>query len=305
MPPAADMPAAEVDLDPALVRSLLEEQHPDLADLPLTPLAFGWDNAVLRLGDDLVVRLPRRSLAAALVGHEQRWLPSLAPSLPLPVPFPVRVGRPSAALGYPWSWSVCPWLPGDVAGRRPPDDLADAARVLGAFVRALHVPAPPDAPVNPYRGVPLSARDASLHDWLDRLADTLDPAPILARWTRHLETPAWRGAALWLHGDLHPANLLVHDGRLSAVIDFGDLTSGDPAGDLFVAWMLFPPAARAVFRDAAGDVDDDTWDRAEGWALLMALAYLANSADNPLITAIGHRTLAALGVAEAPTDYDV
>jgi aminoglycoside phosphotransferase (APT) family kinase protein len=294
MPPAADMPAAEVDVDASLVRSLLAEQHPDLADLPLTPLAFGWDNAVLRLGDDLVVRLPRRAMAAPLVEHEQRWLPALAPTLPLPVPVPRRVGRPSAALGYPWSWSVCPWLAGDVAGRTPPDDLLETARTLGAFVRALHQPAPPDFPPNPYRGGPLAEREPPFRDRLVQLADVVDGPSLLARWERLLTTPPWTGPPIWLHGDLHPANLLVHDGRISAVIDFGDLTAGDPASDLFVAWMLFPPAERAVFRAAAGDVDDDTWHRAEAWALLMAVAYLANSADNPLMTSIGHRALAAL-----------
>ena len=302
MPPAADMPAAEVEVDEGLVRSLLAEQHPDLADLALTPLAFGWDNAVLRLGDDLVVRLPRRAMAAPLVEHEQRWLPVLAPALPLPVPVPLRAGRPSAALGYPWSWSVCAWLDGDVAGRTPPDDLVETARTLGGFVRALHVVAPADAPANPYRGGPLVEREPPFRDRLVQLADVVDAAVLLHRWERLVATPPWKGPPIWLHGDLHPANLLVHEGRLAAVIDFGDLTSGDPASDLFVAWMLFPPAERAVFRTAAGDIDDDTWQRAEAWALLMAVAYLANSADNPLMTAIGRRTLAALGLA---SDQDV
>ena len=291
-PPAADMPAAEVDVDEALVRRLLEEQFPDLAALPLAPFAFGWDNAVLRLGDDLVVRLPRRQVAAVLVEQEQRWLPSLAAGLPLPVPTPLRNGRPSADVGYPWPWSVCPWLAGDVAARRPPDDLDEAARTLGAFVRALHRPAPPDAPANPVRGVQLGYRDEAFRSYLDRLDDLVaDPAPVLARWEDLSATPRWTGPSVWLHGDLHLANVLVDAGRLSGVIDFGDLT----AGDLFVAWQLLPPDLRPVFRDAVGGVDDDTWRRAEGWALFMAVAYLANSADHPLIFDLGRRTLAALG----------
>ena len=310
-PPAADMPAAEVDVDEPLVRRLLAEQFPDLAGLPLSPLAFGWDNAVLRLGDDLVVRLPRRAVAAALVAHEQRWLPTLAGSLPLPVPVPLRSGAPSPDAGYPWPWSVCPWLPGTVAAERPPDDLDAAARTLGAFVRALHVPAPPDAPANPYRGVPLPDRQPVLLDWLDRLRDDhrqaprLDVPAVRARWDELVSTPPWTGPAVWLHGDLHLANVLVDgpagDARLSAVIDFGDLTAGDPATDLFVAWQLLPPESRTAFRTAAapGGVDDDTWRRAEGWALVMAIAYLANSADNPMIASLGRRSLAALGL------YDV
>ena len=302
-PPAADMPAAEVDLDESLVRRLLAEQCPDLAGLALTPLAFGWDNAVFRLGDDLVVRLPRRQVAVALIEHEQRWLPELAPTLPLPVPVPFRTGRPSTEVGYPWPWSVCPWLDGDVAARRRPDDLAAAARTLGHFVRALHRPAPPDAPANPQRGVPLRDRTSSMRLWLDRLdghevdgtGGTVDVAGVLARWEDLAATPPWTGPPVWLHGDLHLANVLVHDGRFSAVIDFGDLTAGDPAGDLFVAWQLFEPDLRPAFRDAVGEVDDDTWRRAEGWALLMAVAYLANSADHPLIADLGRRSLDALG----------
>lgn len=311
-PPAANMPAAEVDVDEALVRRLLAEQFPELAALPLSPLAFGWDNAVLRLGDDLVVRLPRREASAVLVEHEQRWLPGLAASLPLPVPVPLLAGRPSADVGYPWSWSVCPWLSGDVAARRPPANLAQAARTLGAFVAALHRPAPPDAPVNPYRGVPLAERHDAMRTWLAHLDGSgLDTAAVFARWEDLVSTPPWRAEPVWLHGDLHLANVLVDDGYLgdeiAAIIDFGDLTSGDPAGDLFVAWQLLPPALHADFRAAAdaaadaddggsnGGIDDDTWRRAEGWALLMAVAYLANSADNPLIADLGHRTLAALG----------
>lgn len=300
MSPAEPMPAAEVDVDEVLVRRLLEEQCPDLAHLPLTPLTFGWDNVILRLGEDLVVRLPRRAMAAPLVEHEQRWLPELADGgrLPLAVPVPLRCGRPSAAVGYPWSWSVCPWLDGEIIARRPPDDPTAAAGALGAFVRALHEPAPDDAPANPYRGVPLAERDEVFRARVAALGHDVDGPALLHRWAGRVGVGRWTGPAVWLHGDLHPANLLVHDGRLHAVIDFGDLTSGDPASDLFVAWMLFDEPDRAVFREAAGGVDDDTWARAEGWALLMAVSYLANSADNPLMAAIGRAALETLGLAQ-------
>ncbi len=150
------MPAAEVDVCVELVRQLLAEQHPDLAGQALGVLANGWDNLVATIGADLLARLPRRALAAELVANEQRWLPVLAPGLPLPVPVPVRVGRP--ARGFPWSWSVVPFLPGRVAALAAPDHLAAAAEALGEFLAALHVPAPPDAPVNPFRGGPLAAR---------------------------------------------------------------------------------------------------------------------------------------------------
>jgi aminoglycoside phosphotransferase (APT) family kinase protein len=283
------MPAAEVAVDEALVRALLASQFPAWADVPLAPLAFGWDNAVLRLGDELLVRLPRREAAAELVEHEQRWLPVLAPTLPLPVPAPVAVGRPGC--GYPWSWSVVPWLPGVVAESAGSFDLAGAAVALGQFVLALgSVDAPADAPVNPYRGVPLADRAEVTSERMSVLGVGAD---VRAAWRELVAVPAWSGRPRWLHGDLHPANLLVDGGRLSAVIDFGDVCAGDPATDLAVAWMLFPEAEREVFRRVVAP-DDDTWARGRGWALSLALAILASSADNPLMAGIGRRTLAAV-----------
>jgi aminoglycoside phosphotransferase (APT) family kinase protein len=189
---------------------------------------------------------------------------------------------------------VCPWLPGAVATRTPPDDPFDAARVLGRFVAALHTDAPLDAPLNPYRGVPLSDRDEVTRERIDQLSDSIDPAAVVERWEAFIAVPGWNGPPLWLHGDLHPANVLVHLGRVSAVIDFGDITSGDPATDLASAWMIFPVEARATFREAYGPVDDDTWERAKGWALALALAYLANSADNPVFARLGRQVLDAV-----------
>jgi aminoglycoside phosphotransferase (APT) family kinase protein len=285
------MPAAEIDVDERLVRRLLAAQHPDLAELPLAELAFGWDNVIYRLGEELTVRLPRRAVAAVLVEHEQRWLPRLPP-LPLPIPVPLHTGGPGT--GYPWPWSICPWLPGDVAATSPPADPFAAATDLGRFVRALHRPAPPDAPHNPVRGIPLPARSEVFAQHLARLGDHVDVAAVAEEWHRLAATPAWTGPPLWLHGDLHAANVLVHEGAVSAVIDFGDVTAGDPATDLAVAWVMLPSEARDVFRAAAGDPDDDTWDRARGWALALAVACLANSAANPLIGAMGQRTLEAV-----------
>lgn len=284
------MSAVAIDVDAALVRALLGDQHPDLAALPLTPLACGWDNSVWRLGDVLTVRLPRREAAAGLIEREQRWLPRLAPRLPLRVPAPLRIGRP--ALGYPWSWSVCPWFAGDDAVTLAPDDPLDAAATLGRFVAALHQPAPAEAPPNPFRGIPLRDRDARLRECL-RVVPDVDAPRILASWEALLGTAPWDRAPVWIHGDLHPANLLVADGRIAAVLDFGDVTGGDPATDLAVAWMLFPETARAAFRAAAGDIDTDTWRRARGWAIALALAYLAGSPDERRLASVARRTLAA------------
>jgi aminoglycoside phosphotransferase (APT) family kinase protein len=291
------MPAAEVDLTPGLVRRLLAAQQPGLAGLPLAVMANGWDNMICRLGAGLLIRLPRRAQAAGLVVHEQRWLPVLAPRLPLPVPAPVRAGRPGP--GYPWPWSVVPFLPGPAAARQPPASPPDAAASLAAFLAALHVPAAPGAPANPVRGIPLAGRAATLAGNLRLLGDAVDQAGVRAAWEAAVAAPVWEGQPVWVHGDLHPANILVSRGRISAVIDFGDLTAGDPATDLSVAWMLLPAGCRATFRDAyqaAGGppISAATWARARGWALSLAISFLAHSADNPLIAGIGHRTLAAV-----------
>ena len=304
---------AGVRIDVELVRALLAEQHPDLAGLAVSFLAEGWDNTIFRLGDHLTLRLPRRIEAAHLIGHEQRWLPGLVAGLPAPADgglatsAPVRAGRPGC--GYPWRWSVGPWLPGDIVARSVLDDLFDAAARMGRFLALFHRTAPSDAPANPYRGVPLAERATKLVDGLDRIhAECRDLGPgvhrsrIEDRWAELMRTPPWNGPPLWLHGDLHLANLIACEGRLSGVIDFGDLTSGDPATDLAIAWPLLPPPTRPAFRSAAagaevwgGDgIDDDTWRRAECWALLLAVSYLAGSATASPLMAVARATLAAL-----------
>jgi len=292
-------PAAEVDVTADLVRALLTAQHPDLAGLPLDVVANGWDNVVLRLGDELAVRVPRRELAAALVRHEQEWLPVLAPRLPVPVPAPVRVGLPSdgsTGPAFPWSWSVVPWFDGLSALAVDPALRRTFAVDLAAFLTALHIPAPPEAPLNPFRGVPLAARDASVRE---RLASgqVPDDGALLDLWSRLVEVPAWDGPAVWLHGDLHPANLVLAPGdhRLGAVVDFGDMTSGDPATDLATAWMTFDAVGRRTFREAVTarrGTDDATWARARAWALVLGTAFAAHSDDDPAFASLAAHTLA-------------
>ncbi len=294
---ADNMPAAEVAVDEPLVRRLLAAQFPAGAGLPLRLEANGWDNAIFRLGPELAVRLPRRQASAELVLNEQQWLPVLAPGLPLPVPAPVLAGRPGD--GYPWPWSVVPWLPGGIAASTPPADPSGTADMLGRFVTALHQPAPAEAPVNPVRGCPLAHRHDAVEERLARVGPTLATAErhaLAAAWADGLAAPAWPGAPRWLHGDLHPANFLVDEqGRLSGVIDFGDLTAGDPATDLAVAWMLFDDGpARARFLAAAGQPDEATIIRARGWAVNLGLAIAAASADNPTMAAVARRTIANL-----------
>jgi aminoglycoside phosphotransferase (APT) family kinase protein len=287
-------PVQEVRLDVPLVRSLLADQHPDLSNLPVVLGPSGWDNVLFRLGDDLVVRMPRRAMGAHLILHEQRWLPQVAAGLPFAVPVPLRMGRPG--FGYPWHWSICEWFPGVMLADAPPHDPAGLAVDLGGFVAAMHRPAPGDAPRSPWRGIPLSDRAELTATGIHELADVpgldrLDLAGIERRWDVLRNTSPHRGPPMWLHGDLHPANIVMSSGRLAAVVDFGDLTAGDPACDLSVAWMALPPEDRAAFRVAAGHTDDHTWRRAQGWALALAVAFLRGSSDDPVIKAIGERTL--------------
>ena len=289
-------PDAEVAIDLPLVRSLLQEQHPDLADLPLADAGEGWDNRLFRLGGNLAVRLPRRAASAALVEHEQRWLPEIAPRLPLPIPVAQRVGRPGC--GFPWSWSITAWLEGRTALLAPPEDPAATAVALGRFLRALHQPAPEGAPQNPWRGVPLAARADRLSEHLQQLGGLVDGTAVLRSWERSLSAPPWAGPPLWIHGDLHPGNLLIVDGRPAAVIDFGDLTAGDPATDLSIMWMLLPPAARPAFVETARSefdpIDDATLLRGRGWAVALSLAYITLSADDPAMSALGFSTIDAV-----------
>jgi aminoglycoside phosphotransferase (APT) family kinase protein len=285
----------EVVIDIPLVQSLLLEQHRDLARLPLTQVGEGWDNAVFRLGEDLAVRLPRRAASAPMIEHEQRWLPELARRLPLPVPTPIRMGRPGS--GFPWSWSVVRWLPGVTAVAELRNPQAVAA-TLGGFLRALHQPAPEDAPHNPFRSIPLDARTSRLHEHLDQLGDVINRERVLRLWDRLVVTPRWAGPPTWIHGDLHPANLLLVDDQLAAVIDFGDITCGDPATDLSVMWMLLPPEHRETIFTAAGrnrsnPADEEMWRRARGWALAIGVAVVALGREGNLLAEMGKRTIAS------------
>lgn len=285
-------PSAEFEIDETLVSRLLRAQHPDLASLPLRFVTSGWDNTIFRLGDAYLVRLPRREVAAALIANEQRWLPELANRLPYPVPAPIRAGTP--AEGYPWPWSIAPWFEGTTAAATPPSNLHRLATALADFLRALHQPAPDDAPENSYRGVPLERRAADFEDRTARLGTTIDQGAVASAWKAALATPRYDALPLWLHGDLHPANLVVRNGALAAVIDFGDLTAGDPASDLAVAWLAFDASSRATFRSALAEIDAATWDRARGWALHYAVMLLAHSADEPTLHQVGERALEAV-----------
>ena len=283
-------PAADIDLPIALVRELLRAQHPDLSQLPLTEAASGWDNAIFRLGEELAVRLPRRAVAAALLENEQRWLPLLHARLPLPVPKPVRVGLPQEP--YPWRWSVTPWITGETADRSVPG--RHQAKVLAAFLDALHIQPPADAPRNPYRGVPLAQRQAAFTRYVTSLRSRGRRVEdgLLTLWSDAAARPI-DVSATWVHGDLHAHNVLVMHGRIVGVIDWGDMAQGDRASDLASIWMLFPQRrSREEAIAACSPASHHTWQRARGWALLLSLAILV--AGDPALVALAERTMQCL-----------
>lgn len=259
----------EVDTDVALVGRLLARQFPEWAGLPAVPVpSYGTDHDVYRLGDRLVVRLPRIGWAAGQAEKEARWLPRLAPRLPLAVPVPLAVGRPDD--GYPFPWAVHEWLPGADASTAP-FDPQQAAVDLAEFVLALRAVDPADAPATP--AVRLADRDADVRRCVRELGTRIDADAVLRLWERFLAAPAHGGDGRWIHGDLLLGNLLVVDGRLSAVIDWGGLAVGDPASDLKPAWTVLSGSSREVFLDRV-DADDAARERARGWALSQALIAL-------------------------------
>jgi aminoglycoside phosphotransferase (APT) family kinase protein len=297
------MHAGERDVDPPLVRSLLESQLPQWADLSVERVrSAGTDNAIYRLGDDMAIRLPRIEAAVGQVGKEQRWLPRLAPHLPLDVPVPLARGEPGA--GFPWPWSVYRWLPGEDGDRAAVTDPRECALRLAELVTALQAIDPSGGPSpgehNAGRGVPLVARDGYVRDALSDLGGEIDVEAAAAAWEASVSAPEWTGAPAWLHGDLAPGNLLIDEGRLRAVIDFGCLGVGDPACDVMVAWTFVAADHRETFR-AALRVDDATWMRARGWALSVALIALPYYRDtNPVLAGNARRWIAEVLADQRP-----
>lgn len=289
------MHADEIDIDVSLVGGLLAAQFPQWADLPIEPVrSAGTDNAIYRLGDDMAVRLPRIPGATAPLDKEQKWLPRLAPLLPLAVPVPLAKGTPGE--GYPWSWSVYRWLEGENATMESIADPRQLATELARFIVALQridpTGGPPPGPHNFNRGEPLAVRDAHTRASIEALRGMFDEVALTVAWEAALYAPVWPGPPVWIHGDLQSGNLLAVGGRLTAVIDFECLGVGDPACDLMVAWNLLSAETRPEFR-AALPVDDATWARGRGWALtagLVALPYYQNT--NPVLADISRRAIA-------------
>jgi aminoglycoside phosphotransferase (APT) family kinase protein len=294
--PTGKMHADEVETDVSLVGRLLAAQFPQWADLRIDPVhSAGTDNALYRLGDEMVVRLPRIHWAAGRVEKEQEWLPRLAPLLPLAIPVPLAKGMP--AEDYPWEWSVYRWLEGETATSERIADLGQAAVDLALFIAALRrvdpSGGPPPGEHNSFRGVPLATRDALVRTAIASLRGESDVGAVTGAWESALRSPTWEHPPVWIHGDLDSRNLLVEDGRLGAVIDFGCLGVGDPACDVMVAWKLFSADTRGIFRNALS-VDESTWARARGWALSQALVALSyyTLETNPVLVRQAQRWMA-------------
>ena len=270
---ARKMHADGVGTDVALVRRLLAEQFPEWADMSVTAVAsYGTDHDIYRLGDHLAVRLPRIAWAVGQAAKEAEWLPRLAPHLPLAVP--VQLARGTSSEGYPFEWSVYEWLPGENANGTI-GDLGRAALDLGAFVRALRQIDTSDAPPRRRgaRGAPLAELDKAVRGSIEQLDQRFDREATLELWEESLDAAPWHGEEVWVHGDLLPGNLLVVDGRLTAVIDWGGLNVGDAACDLQPAWNVFPGESRELYR-AELSVDEASWLRGRGWALFQAVMAL-------------------------------
>jgi aminoglycoside phosphotransferase (APT) family kinase protein len=270
------MDTDEVDINPSLVGRLIAAQFPQWAHLPVKPVELGgWDNRTFHLGEDMSVRLPSTQSYVAQVEKEHRWLPRLAPGLPLPIPVPLAKGVPAEE--YPWPWSIYRWLEGENATVERIADLrkfsTDLAQFLAALQRIDPADGPPPGPHNFFRGGPLSIYNAETRQAIAALGDTIDASAVTAVWETALQS-VWHGEPVWVHGDVSAGNLLVREGRLSAVIDFGSSGVGDPACDLVINWTLLTSESRAAF-SAALPLDEATWARGRGWALWKGLITLA------------------------------
>ena len=274
--------ADQLDTSEGVLRRLLANQFPQWVDLPVGAVpTSGTENAIYRLGDQLVVRLPYRPVSSDQLEKLETWLPRLAARLPLAIPRILARGAPSPE--FPAPWSITRWFDGEEATLERLDDPVGAARTLAEFVRALMAIDATDGPSpgahNFWRGVPLAARDEATRRGIAASTGLVDAEAVARAWARDLAAPRWNGPPTWLHGDLAPDNLLVNAGVFSAVIDWGCLGVGDPAIELLPAWNLFRGASRRAYREALG-LDDATWARGRGLALstsIVALPYYAKT----------------------------
>lgn len=273
-------------IDKTLVSRLIASQFPQYTSLPISPVAVsGWDNRTFHLGEQMLVRMPSDAEYELQVEKEQMWLPRLAPFLPVPIPTPLGMGMPGE--GYPWKWSIYGWLEGKTitsAKLSNLNDIAkDLAKFLTAFQRVDSTGGPQPGLHSFYRGEDLKVYDAETRQAIECLKGKIDTDLATKIWETALST-RWQDTPVWVHGDISPGNLLTQNGKLCAVIDFGQLSIGDPACDLAIAWTLFEGESRKIFRDML-PLDKSTWARGRAWTLWKALIVAAGIADTNAVEA--------------------
>jgi aminoglycoside phosphotransferase (APT) family kinase protein len=283
-------PPAELTIDAALVSSLLVSQFPHLSDLACHHVAEGFDNSLWRLGDDLVIRIPRRASAVELTLNELRWLPEAAAHVSLRTPLPLMAGVPEH--GYPWPWSITSWIEGIPGDDVDLDNNGPSAAAMATFLRELHVDAPSGAPRNPFRGVALNERSVVFKERLAQVQTIVEVEPLLEIWEKCVAAPLWSSSPRWLHGDFHPGNTVYRNGELAGVVDFGDLCAGDPATDLAGGLMSLPFHALDDFFGTYCIADSNTLQRTVGWALLFGVFMVTLGVEGrPSYFRVGQRTL--------------
>lgn len=288
----------ELVVNQDLVRELLRSQCPQWADLQLKPiLSSGTDNALFRLGEDYVVRIPRIEWSLDSVANginkEYYWVPKLATSLKTSISEPLFKGCSNES--FPWPWSITKWNDGYNPDFEKENEYEQLAIDLACFLNELHsIHLPEEGPLS-RRGVPLKELDDETKQAINTLSDDMDIKPLAILWEKLVDTPNWNHQPVWIHGDLLPGNILIQNNRLSAVIDFADVGLGDPACDLIVAWSLLNSHSRAIFRNHLENIDEHTWQRGQGWALSIALIILPYYRDtNPVLTSIARRIIQQL-----------
>jgi aminoglycoside phosphotransferase (APT) family kinase protein len=264
----------EVNITVELVRRLIDSQFPQWSQLPITPVAeSGWDNRTFHLGDELSIRLPSAQEYHEQVEKEQKWLPKIAPHLPLPISQPIAQGVPTEE--FPWNWSIYKWLEGVSANQLSFSDnaLETIAVQLAQFLAALHQYDPDEGPIpglhNWWRGAHPSVYDLETQSLINELKEFIDPDKATLLWNRAISS-TWQHDPVWVHGDVASGNILIKDDKISAIIDFGCMGVGDPACDLTIAWTFFKGNSRKLFKENL-PLDEETWARARGWALWKAL----------------------------------
>lgn len=267
-----------IEINTCLVRKLIDNQFPEWSGLPISPVArSGWDNRTFKLGHEMSVRMPSAESYASQVYKEQRWLPYLGESLSILIPRVLAFGEPGH--GYPWPWSVYRWIDGEDVESAFKTESIGLAKSIAQFIRELHDVDTSNAPSpglhNYFRGATLSEYDMDTKKYVDQLDKEICADKTMSLWNRALETQ-WASKPVWIHGDLEASNILVSEGRLVAVIDFGNCAVGDPACDLVMAWTYFDENARAIFRSSL-NLDYETWERARAWALWKALFRMSRS----------------------------